>query len=67
MSGLQIVWAASLLVVLGALPVGAYRMVAFRSGEVDHTRTMLVAAWVALGLGAAALVVLVVTTVLMLV
>lgn len=63
---LQVVWAAALLVTLAALPVGAVRMVAYRSGEVDHTRTMRIAMYVALAAGAAGLLALLVTSVLLL-
>jgi hypothetical protein len=62
MDALQVVWGASLVVTLVALPMGLVRMLAYRSREVDHTRTMLVAAWVALGLGLAGLLGLAVTT-----
>jgi hypothetical protein len=64
-TGLQIAWGIALIVVLGALPMGLLRAVAYRSGEVDHTRTMLIAATVALGLGLAGLVCLLVLSVLL--
>jgi hypothetical protein len=54
-----------LVVTLGALPGGAVRMIAYRSGEVDHTRTMRIAAYVAVALGAAGLVTLAVTSALL--
>ncbi|HET6699435.1 MAG TPA: hypothetical protein VFG88_10135 [Nocardioidaceae bacterium] len=66
MSSLQLAWAASLLVVITALPMGAIRMVAYRSGEIDHSRTMLLAASVALSIGLVALLVLALTSVLLL-
>lgn len=66
MSPLQLAWAVSLLVTLTALPVGAVRMVAYRSGEIDHTKTLLIAASVALSLGVVALLALVVTSVMLL-
>jgi hypothetical protein len=62
---LQLLWGAALVVTLGALPVGAVRMIAYRSGEVDHTRTMRIAAYVAVALGAAGLVTLAVTSALL--
>lgn len=66
MSSLQLAWAVSLLVTLTALPVGAVRMVAYRSGEIDHTQTLLIAASVGLSLGVVALLALVVTSVMLL-
>lgn len=51
MSTLEIAWGIALIVTLGALPVGILRTVAYRSGEIDHTRTMRIAATVALTLG----------------
>jgi hypothetical protein len=55
-------WAVSLIVALGLLPVGLLRMVAYRSGEVDHTPPLRFVARLALGVGAAALLVFVATT-----
>jgi hypothetical protein len=51
---------------LTALPMGAIRMIAYRSGEIDHSQTMLIAASVALSIGLVALLVLVVTSALLL-
>jgi hypothetical protein len=65
-SALQLAWGASLLVLLTALPMGAIRMIAYRSGEIDHSQTMLIAASVALSIGVVALLVLVVTSALLL-
>lgn len=65
MSGLEIAWGMSLIVTLGALPVGILRMVVYRSGEIDHTRTMLIAARFALYLGLAALACLVVLSIVL--
>jgi hypothetical protein len=65
MTGLQLAWALSLLVTLTALPVGLVRMLAYRSGEIDHQPPLLVAAVVGLGLGLAGLVALAVTSVLL--
>jgi hypothetical protein len=66
MSGLQIAWMLSLLITVTALPVGMIRMLVYRSGETDHTQTMLIAAWVALGIGSLALVALAATSLLIL-
>ncbi len=60
MSALQIAWGVALIVTVGALPVGAFRMLAYRTEPDWHTRTMGVAARFALGLGLLALVCLVV-------
>ena len=66
MTPLQLAWAVSLLVTLTALPVGAVRMIAYRSGEIDHTQTLLIAASVALSIGVVALLALLVTSVMLL-
>ena len=50
-------WAASGICAFLLLPVGAIRMVAYRSGEVDHTPALRSVALLALGLGTAGLVV----------
>lgn len=47
MSNLVIAWGICLIVALGAFPQAVVRTIAYRSGEVDHTRTMLIAATVA--------------------
>jgi len=52
-----VVWAASGICAFLLLPVGAIRMVAYRSGEVDHTPALRSVAVLALGLGGAALLV----------
>lgn len=65
MSSLQIAWAAGLLVTLTALPVGVVRIVALRSGEVGHRHELVPAARVAVTLGLAGLLTLVVCTVLL--
>jgi hypothetical protein len=67
MSGLQMAWVLSLLITLTALPVGMVRLLAYRSGEIDHTRTLLVAAVVAMSIGVLAAVVLAVTSLLLIV
>ncbi|WP_435741855.1 hypothetical protein [Nocardioides sp. SYSU DS0663] len=56
MTPLEIALGVALIVTLGALPVGLFRMAAYRSGDIDHTRTMFIAAWFALGLGLVGLV-----------
>jgi O-antigen/teichoic acid export membrane protein len=58
-----LVWSVSGMVALLLVPVGLIRMVAYRSGEVDHTRGLRSVAVLALGLGGAALLVFAVTTV----
>jgi hypothetical protein len=65
-SPLLLTWAASLVITLWALPLGFVRMVAYRSGEIDHTPTMRTSAWFALSLGLLGLVGLVVCSVLLL-
>lgn len=57
MSAAQVAWMVCLVVTAGLLPVGAIRMVAYRSGEVDHTPTMRFVAWLALVIGGTAFVV----------
>ena len=59
MSGLQIAWGIALIVTFGALPVGILRTLVYRSGDIDHTRTMRIAATFALTLGLVGLVALV--------
>lgn len=51
---LEAVWAVCGISAILLLPV-AFRMLAYRSGETDHTPTMHRVALLALGLGAAAL------------
>lgn len=62
MSAVQIVWAVSGFCALLLLPVGAFRMLAYRSGEVDHTPALRSVAVLALGLGALGFVVFAVLT-----
>ena len=57
----EAVWTGALVVAVVLIPVGAFRMLAYRSG-VDHTRGMYGVALLALGLGAVALAVLVTMT-----
>lgn len=56
------VWAASGVTAAWLLLVGAIRLMAYRSGEVDHTPALLSVARLAIGLGAAALAVFLVTS-----
>lgn len=58
MDTLVVAWGAALVVTLFALPMGVVRILAYRSREIDHTRTMHIAAWVALGTGLLGLVAL---------
>ncbi len=67
MDPLLYLWGVSLIVTVGALPVGLFRMIVYRSGDIDHTPTMLTAARFALGLGLVGLVALAVLSVLLLV
>lgn len=57
-------WAVSLVAAGWFLPVGAWRMLAHRSGQVDHTPGMRMVAVLALGLGIVAVVSFLVLTVL---
>jgi hypothetical protein len=56
MSTAQTLWAVCAITAFLLLPVGAVRMVAYRSGEVDHTPALRAVAVLALGLGTVALV-----------
>lgn len=47
-------WAASLVATGWLLPMGVWRMLAYRSEQVDHTPGMRMVAILALGLGALA-------------
>lgn len=60
---LHAAWAASLIAAGWLLPIGMWRMLAYRSGEVDHTPGMRMVAVIALGLGACAALVLIALTV----
>ncbi|HSE55318.1 MAG TPA: hypothetical protein VLB03_06265 [Nocardioidaceae bacterium] len=63
MGVLELVWAIAGICALLLLPVGAMRMVAYRSGEVDHTSALRTVAVMALGIGGAAFVVFLVLSV----
>lgn len=62
MSAVQVVWAVSGICALLLLPVGAFRLLAYRSGEVDHTPALRSVALLAVGLGALGFVVFAVLT-----
>lgn len=57
MTPTQTLWLVSGVTAFMLLPVGAIRMVAYRSRQVDHTPTMKAVALMAVGLGALGLVV----------
>lgn len=59
-------WMASLVSAGWLLPVGAIRMLAYRTGEVDHTPGMRFVAVLALSLGAVAVVVFLVLSAVLL-
>lgn len=63
MTTAQLVWALALIVTLTMLPVGAMRMVIYRSRQIDHTPTHRFVAWLALVVGLAGLALLVAMTV----
>jgi hypothetical protein len=65
MDTLEVLWGASLIIMLTALPMGLVRLLAYRSGERDHTRTMFIALLVALGTGLLGLLGLVVTSLML--
>jgi len=66
MSGLTIAWSVSFIVTVCVLPVGLIRLVAIGPGGFERSRTMKIAAWFAVGLGALALATTVVLTVVIL-
>lgn len=59
MDWLWYAWGVAFIVTVGALVPGAIRTLAYRSGEVDHTRTMRIAATFAMVLGVIGLVCLI--------
>jgi len=63
MSATEMLWAGSGICAFLLLPVGAIRLVAYRSGGVDHTPALRAVALLALGLGTAALAVFTALTV----
>jgi len=63
MDGVRLAWLIALVSAGWLLPVGAVRMLAYRSGDVDHTRGMRFVAIMALSGGAVAAVALVVLSI----
>ncbi|NYG57172.1 hypothetical protein BJ980_000095 [Nocardioides daedukensis] len=63
METIHVFWAASLIAAGWLLPIGIWRMMAYRSGQVDHTSGMRGVAVMALGLGIFATVMFVVLTI----
>jgi hypothetical protein len=63
MSFPQVLWAVTGIMAFLLLPVGAIRMIAYRSREIDHTPTLRKVAVFALGLGGAAFVLFVVLSI----
>lgn len=64
MDGLQFGWLASVVAMGWFLPIGVIRLLAHRSGQVDHTPGMRNVAVLALTLGAVATVCMIVLTIL---
>lgn len=65
MDTLSVVTAAAALITGMTLPAGVWRVLAYRSGQVDHTPGMRNVAILALGLGVASAAVLVACVVLL--
>lgn len=65
MTALEVVTVVAVIVTGMTLPAGVWRMAAYRSGQVDHTRGMRGVALLALGMGLAGAVTLVVCVVLL--
>lgn len=63
MTAAALVWAVAGITAVLLLPVGAFRMLAYRSGETDHTPTLRAVAVMALGIGGVAALVFVGLTV----
>jgi len=64
MGALEAAWAASVVATAWLLTVGMVRLVAHRSGQVDHTPGMRNVALLALSLGVLAAICMIVLTVL---
>lgn len=62
MTALQAAWMASVLAFGWFLTIGVIRMVAYRSGQVDHTRGMRNVAVLALSLAAVAAICMIILT-----
>ena len=65
MGALEMVTVVAVIVTGMTLPAGVWRMAAYRSGQLDHTRGMLGVAILALGMGIAGLLTLAVCVVLL--
>jgi hypothetical protein len=63
MSTTQVLWAVAGIIAFLLLPVGAIRMIAYRSREIDHTPTLRNVAVFALALGGAAFVLFIVLSI----
>jgi hypothetical protein len=63
MSTTQVLWAVAGIVAFLLLPVGAIRMIAYRSQEIDHTPTLRNVAVFALALGGSAFVLFIVLSI----
>jgi hypothetical protein len=63
MSPTQVLWAVTGIIAFMLLPVGAIRMIAYRSQEIDHTPTLRTVAVFALALGGGAFVVFILLSV----
>lgn len=59
MGTMSMIWLGSAIAALMLLPVGLIRLIAYRSGQVDHTPTMRTVVVVVLGLGTLAALVFV--------
>ncbi|MCK5891615.1 MAG: hypothetical protein P1U38_08775 [Aeromicrobium sp.] len=62
MDALEITWALSFIATAWFLPIGAIRMIAYASGDVDHTSGMRRLAVATLGTGLGAAIVLLALT-----
>ncbi len=63
MGTLEIVWGISVIVTFWFLPIGVIRMIAYASGQVDHTPGMRGLALATLGTGVVAAVAMVALTI----
>lgn len=63
MGSLQVAWAVSLVATGWFLAIGTIRMLAYRSGEVDHTPGMRFVAALTLALGGIAAAALIILTI----
>lgn len=63
MGSLEVAWGISLVATGWFLAIGSIRMLAYRSGEVDHTPGMRFVAVLSLALGALSLAALIILTI----